>query len=131
SSFYTYHLSQLPIYKHFLCTTLFRSLADLLIVVAVDERADALVGEDFVDEAVEDAAVHHVDARHAFFDGAHGVDGLAAAGLGDGVGAVAQDEPERVHGDVAPDLAVDHETGVGREVDDLGGAQGLGDLGGE
>src|SRR5690606_28617880 len=68
---------------------------------------------------------------HAFFDGAHGVDGLAAAGLGDGVGAVAQDEPERVHGDVAPDLAVDHETGVGREVDDLGGAQGLGDLGGE
>src|SRR5690606_41471415 len=84
SSFYTYHLSQLPIYKHFLCTTLFRSLADLLIVVAVDERADALVGEDFVDEAVEDAAVHHVDARHAFFDCAHGVDGLAADGLGDG-----------------------------------------------
>ena len=93
-------------------TSLFARLADLLVVVAVDERADALVGENLVEQAVEDPAVEDVDARRAGLDGLDGVRGLAAHGLGDALGLVLEDLAEGVDGDFAPDLAVDLEAAV-------------------
>ena len=40
-------------------------LADRLVLVGVDQRADALVGEDLGEQALLHGAVDDVDARHA------------------------------------------------------------------
>ena len=50
--------------------------ADLLEFVAVDERADAFVGEDLGEQPLLDGAVDDMDARHAGLAGGGGVDGL-------------------------------------------------------
>jgi len=102
--------------------------ADLLIVVAVDEGAHALVG-DLVEQAVEDAAVDDMHAWRAGLDGFDGVRRLAADRLGDMVGFGVENLGQSLDGDFAPDLTVDLKTGMRGEVDDLRGVQGLGDFG--
>ncbi len=94
-------------------------LADLLVVVRVDERADAFAGEYLVDKAVEGASVHDVDARHAGLDGAHSVNGLAVRELAELLGVLLKNGAEGVHGDVALDFTVDLKAGLRSEVDDL------------
>ena len=50
--------------------------ADLLVLVGVDEGADAFVGEDLGQQPLVDVAVDDVDARHAGLAGGGRVAGL-------------------------------------------------------
>src|ERR1039458_9105940 len=50
--------------------------ANLLEFVAVDERADAFVGEDLGEQPFLNGAIDDVNARHASLAGGRGVDGL-------------------------------------------------------
>ena len=52
-------------------------LSDLLIVVAVNEGANAFIGEDLVEEAIENPAVKNVNTRRSGLDRLHGVGRLA------------------------------------------------------
>ena len=106
-------------------------LADLLVIVAVDERADALVGKNFVEQAVEDAAVDDVDARGAVLDGLDGVLGFGAHGFGDVLGVGLEQFLQRRDSNLAADVAVDLEAGVRGEIDDFGRVERLGDFGRE
>jgi hypothetical protein len=100
--------------------------ADLLVVVGVDQRADALVREDLGEQPVVHAAVDHVHARHAGLAGGHGVARLRRVGR--------VDRPARERVRELPDrqlpreLALDPEAVGGRDVDELDGGERLGDL---
>ncbi len=105
---------------------LFQGAADLLELVAVDERADALVGEDFGQQAFRQGAVDDVDARHPGFAGGGGVNGLGKQVGGDGLPLERQDRLEVGQGHLADDAFADPDAVMGGDEHELGGLERLG-----
>ena len=106
-------------------------LANLLVIVAVDQGSHSLVGEDLVQQAVEHPAIEQVDPRGPGLDRLDGMGGLAPAFFRDCLGAFLERLPERFDRHLAAQFAAEVQTRQRREVDDLARLQHLGEFRGQ
>src|SRR6185437_15698776 len=107
------------------------SRADRLVFVGVNERADPFVGEDLAQEPFLFAAVDDVDAFDAFLAGANGMIEFSNGFAGQVAALLLEKALSFLHGHLADHVALGAaDAAFRREVNELDGAESLGDLDG-
>ena len=109
---------------------LFLGLADRLVLIGMHQGADALVGEDFREQAFLHPAIDNVYARHTVAGSADGLLKLRERFRGHFLAPLLEDGVRLLDGQLPQQLAAAIDARMDGDVDELDRVQGLGHLDG-